>query len=319
MSVNDLMKKALTGYLVLKKDAMSLVSADLEELTKCANEIRKAFCGNKFEICTIINAKSGRCSENCKYCAQSAHYKTAVDIYPLMDSDEILKAAKHNDTAGVQRFSPVTSGRKLNEDEVDSLCKSIQAILKNTNLKICASCGLLDEKALQKMKDAGLSRYHNNLESSKNYFKTVCTTHTTQDKLNTISAAKKVGLQICSGGIMGLGESWEDRIDMAIMLREIEAISIPVNMLNPIPGTPYEKNKLLDIDEMRRICAIYRFINPTAFIRLAGGRGLLADKGRSCFLSGANAVISGDMLTTSGFTIEFDLKMIKELGYEIEK
>ena len=317
--IDKLKQKILQGEEISKEDALLLVEANLEELCEAANEIRKEFCGDEFEVCTIVNAKSGRCSENCKFCAQSAHYKVDVEKYPLMDSDAILAAAKHDDAAGVQRFSPVTSGRKLTKSELESLCESMKKIKENTNLKICASCGLLDSDDLQKLKEAGLSRYHNNLESSESFFKTVCSTHTTADKIKTIEAAKTLGLEVCSGGIMGLGESWEDRIDMAFMVRDLGAVSVPVNMLSPIVGTPYEHNKVLDVDEMRRICAIYRFINPKAFIRLAGGRGLLQDKGRSCLLSGANALISGDMLTTDGITIERDLHMIKELGYYVAK
>lgn len=307
----------MQGGEISKDEALRLVEADLEELCRAANEIRRKFCGDEFEICTIVNAKSGKCSENCKFCAQSAHYKVDVEKYPLMKSDEILAAAKHDDVAGVQRFSPVTSGRRLTQSELESLCKSMREIKANTNLKICASCGLLNSDDLKKMKDAGLSRYHNNLESSENFFKTVCSTHTTADKIKTIEAAKEQGLEVCSGGIMGLGESWEDRIDMAFQVRELGAVSIPINMLSPIVGTPFEHNKVLDVGEMRRICAIYRFVNPKAFIRLAGGRGLLKDKGRSCLCSGANALISGDMLTTAGITIERDLQMIKELGYRV--
>lgn len=319
MLIKELKQKVLQGEEIFKSEALQLVNVDLEELCEAANEIRKEFCGDEFEICTIINAKSGRCSENCKFCAQSAHYKVDVEKYPLMNSDQILSAAKHDDDAGVQRFSPVTSGRRLTKSEVESLCESVKKVKANTNLKVCASCGLLDSDDLQKLKEAGLSRYHNNLESSEDFFKTVCSTHTTKDKIKTIEATKEQGLEICSGGIMGLGESWEDRIDMAFMVHNLGAVSIPVNMLSPIIGTPYERNRVLDVDEMRRICAIYRFINPKVFIRLAGGRGLLKDKGRSCLQSGANALISGDMLTTAGITIERDLQMIKELGYRISK
>ncbi|ORX87589.1 biotin synthase [Anaeromyces robustus] len=312
-------KEIINGQDITKNKALKLIETDLEELCTAANEIRQKFCGDEFEICTIINAKSGKCSENCKFCAQSSHYKVKIEKYPLVDSETMLAAAKKDDSAGVQRFSPVTSGRRLRKFEVESLCKSMKKIRENTNLKICASCGLLKSNDLKKLKEAGLTRYHNNMESSKNFFKTVCSSHTVDDKIKTIQAAKEQGLEICSGGIMGLGESWEDRIDMALTIRELGAVSIPINMLNPIPGTPFEKNKILSIDEMRRICAIYRFINPKAFIRLAGGRGLLQDKGRSCLQSGANALISGDMLTTSGITIERDLKMIKELNYHVSK
>ncbi|KAG4098549.1 biotin synthase [Neocallimastix lanati (nom. inval.)] len=317
--ISQLKQEIINGQKISKNKALQLVDSDLEDLCTAANEIRKYFCGDEFEICTIINAKSGKCTEDCKYCAQSAHYKVKVNKYPLVNTETMLAAAKKDDAAGVQRFSPVTSGKRLRKSEVESLCKSMREIKKNTNLKICASCGLLKSNDFKKMKEAGLSRYHNNMESSRNFFKTVCTTHSTDDKINTIKLAKEQGLEICSGGIMGLGESWNDRIDMAFLVNELGAVSIPINMLSPIPGTPYEKNRVLSIEEMRRICAIYRFINPKAFIRLAGGRGLLKDKGRSCFLSGANAVISGDMLTTSGITIKRDLQMIKELGFHVTK
>ena len=317
--IENLKNRVLSGEEITKKEALQLVKSDLEELCEAANEIRQKFCKNEFEICTIINAKSGRCSENCKFCAQSAHYKVDVEKYPLMNSDEILVAAKKDDAAGVQRFSPVTSGRRLSDSEIESLCKSMKDIRANTNLKICASCGLLDSNDLHRLKEAGLTRYHNNLESSENFFKTVCSTHSTEDKIKTIKAAKEQELEVCSGGIMGLGESWEDRVDMAFLAHDLGVTSIPLNMLNPIPGTPFEKNKVLSVNEMRRICAIYRFINPKVFIRLAGGRGLLEDKGRSCLQSGANGLISGDMLTTAGITIERDLQMIKELGYHVSK
>ncbi len=267
--IRKLKRKVIQGEGISKNEALSLVDADLEDLCAAANDIRSKFCGDEFEICTIVNAKSGRCSENCKFCAQSAHYKVDVEKYPLMKSDEILAAAKHDDAAGVQRFSPVTSGRRLTKSELENLCESMREIKANTNLKICASCGLLNSDDLQKLKDAGMSRYHNNLESSENFFKTVCSTHTTADKIKTIEAAKAQGLEVCSGGIMGLGESWEDRIDMAFQIRELGAVSIPINMLSPIVGTPFEHNEVLDVDEMRRICAIYRFINPKAFIMVS--------------------------------------------------
>jgi len=218
----------------------------------------------------------------------------------------------------VLRYSIVTSGKKLNDDELDNVCKSIRKIRKEINIAVCGSFGLLNKEQYRKLKEVGLTRVHNNLETSRNNFKNVCTTHTYDEKINAINDAKSAGLNVCSGGIMGLGETMEDRIEMVIDIRNLGIRSIPVNMLNPIKGTPYENNKKLTNDEMCRIVAIFRFLVPNASIRLAGGRGLLPDKGRKCFLSGANAAISGDMLTTSGISIETDMKMIKELGYEVE-
>lgn len=298
---------------------MLLCSIPLDELCAAADEIRRYFCGNSFDICTIINGKSGRCSEDCKYCAQSAHYKTEIEEYPLLGTEEILRQAKYSADRGVLLYSIVTSGRKLSDAEVDNVCGSIRAIKENVKIEVCVSFGLLGEEQFRKIKAAGASRVHCNLESSSNYFGSVCTTHTYRNKIETLKAAKRAGLYVCSGGIMGLGETMKDRICMALTLRDLGVKSIPVNFLNPIPGTPYEENEPVSDDEKRRIIAIYRFLLPSAFIRLAGGRGLIQDKGEGCFCSGANAAISGDMLTTSGITIETDMKLLDKLGYEVKQ
>lgn len=309
-------KKVLEGEQITKKEALALYDVPLEELCGTADEIRKHFCGNGFDICTIINGKSGRCPENCKYCAQSAYYHTGAGEYPLLGKEEILSQAKYNADRGVLRYSIVTSGRALDDLEIDAMCEAIREIKSRVGIEVCVSFGLLTKEQFERVKEAGATRVHNNLETSRRYFPNVCTTHTFEDKLNAIRAAKAAGLAVCSGGIMGLGESGEDRIDMAFTLRELGVKSVPVNMLSPIAGTPYEKNPRLTVSDMRRIAAVYRFILPDASIRLAGGRGLLDDKGESCFRSGANAAISGDMLTTSGYTIESDLEMIHRLGYQ---
>lgn len=315
-TIKEYQNKVLQNGLLTKEEAMQLVNAPLEELCKAANEIREHFCGNAFDICTIINGKSGKCSENCKYCAQSAFYDTNVESYPLLSTEKIVEQAKYNDDRGVLRYSIVTSGKRLSSEEVDKVCEMVKSIHEQTNISVCGSFGLLDEEQFRKLKAAGLTRVHNNLETSEANFENVCTTHTFKDKVEAIKAAKRAGLNVCSGGIMGLGETMEDRIDMVLTIRELGVRSIPVNMLNPIPGTPYENNSPLTNEDMRRIVAIYRFLVPNASIRLAGGRGLLPDKGRACFLSGANAAISGDMLTTQGITIETDMKLIQELGYK---
>lgn len=314
--IEFLKRKVLEGALLTKEEALELAEAPLEELCKAADEIRKYFCKDAFDICTIINGKSGRCSENCKYCAQSACYETKVETYPLLSREKVVEQAKYNDERGVLRYSIVTSGKRISEEEVEKVCEMVKEIRKETNISVCGSFGLLDEESFAKLKAAGLSRVHNNLETAKRNFPNVCTTHSFEEKVQSIEAAKRAGLNVCSGGIMGLGETMEDRIDMVLTIRELGIRSIPVNMLNPIPGTPYEKNEILTNEEMCRIVAVFRFLVPNASIRLAGGRGLLPDKGRACFLSGANAAISGDMLTTQGITIETDMQMLKELGYK---
>ena len=317
MSIVQQLKSAIiNGYQVTKADALMLCGEPLNELCSAANELREHFCGNAFDICTIINGKSGRCSENCKYCAQSGHYCTEVEEYPLLTSDTILKEANYNHTRGILRFSIVTSGRNLSDTEMDEVCESYRAIQENCDISICASHGLLSFEQFQQLKAAGVSRYHNNLETSRRNFPNICTTHTYDDKIQAIKNAQAAGLAVCSGGIMGLGETMEDRIDMALDIRDLGIKSIPVNILNPIKGTPFENLPKLADDEVRRIIAIFRFILPDGAVRLAGGRGLLADKGKAAFQSGANAAISGDMLTTSGISISDDMAMLKDLQFE---
>lgn len=314
--IDDLKTKVLAGYKINKQEAMGLLKVPLENLSLAADEIRKHFCGDKFDMCTIINGKSGRCSEDCKYCAQSAYYKTAVKTYPLLNTNLILQEAQYNYAKGVDRYAVVTSGKKLSDEEVEKLAKSLQEVKHKCGIKLCVSGGLLNEEQFKKLNGIGVERIHNNLETSREHFPDVCTTHTFDEKIEAIKAAQRAGMTVCSGGIIGIGETMEDRIDMALELRELEIDSVPINRLNPIPGTPFEHNEPITDDEMRRIVAIYRFILPTLFIRLAGGRGLFADKGRACLQSGANAVISGDMLTTSGISIDTDIKMIRDLGFK---
>ncbi len=315
LTVKTLEEKLYQEQALEKKDALSLCSSDLEELCAAANRIRKHFCGNRFDICTIINAKSGRCSENCKYCAQSAHYHTDIEEYPLLDTDTIVKQAKYNSERGVLRFSVVTSGRSLSSEEINSLCESIRQIKESCPIEVCVSLGLLSESQYKCLLAAGAIRVHNNLEASERFFPNICTTHSIKDKVNAIADAQSAGMQVCSGGIIGLGETMEDRIDLALTLRTLNIRSVPVNVLNPIPGTPLEHQPPLSYDEIRRTIAIFRFLLPKAAIRLAGGRGLMPDKGKACFLSGANAAISGDMLTTSGITIENDRNILSECGF----
>ena len=317
MELNALTDKVLRGEAITREEALYLWEQPLQELCRCGDRIRRHFCANRFDICTIINGKSGRCSEDCKFCAQSACHHTGAAQYPLLSPDEIVAQARADFQQGVLRYSIVTSGRSLSQREVDEMCGVIRRIRDEVGISVCISFGLLSEAQFRMLKEAGATRVHNNLETSRRYFPQVCTTHTFDDKVRAIRAAQAAGLSVCSGGIMGLGETPEDRIDMAISLRELGIRSVPVNLLNPVPGTPFENRQVLSEADMRRIVAVYRFLLPEASIRLAGGRGLLPDQGRSCFQSGANAAISGDMLTTAGITTRTDMAMLKELGYEV--
>ena len=316
--INKIKDKIISGEKITYNEALLLTDAPLKELLKAADEIRKHFCSNIFDVCSIINAKSGKCSENCKFCAQSAHYQTNINEYPLLDKDTIIKNALYMAEKGVLRFSIVTSGKALTDKDVEVLAETIKEIKSKSNISICASLGLLTDENFKKLKDAGLERVHNNLEASKNFFPDVCTTHTFDDKVNALKAALKSGLSVCSGGIIGLGESMQDRIDLAFSLKELGIKSVPVNILSPVKGTPYENNKPLSEEEILKTIAIFRFILPDAFIRLAGGRIHLSDKGKKAFLSGANAAITGDMLTTYGISVDTDMQIIKETGYIVE-
>ncbi len=322
--IHQLKDRVLEGYLVTREDTAKLLSISIEkeeelkELLKAANEIREKFCGNFFNLCTILNAKSGRCSENCRYCAQSAHFKTNADVYPLVSKEVALEAAKEVEVEGAHRFSLVTSGRGLQgkEEELDKLQEIYRYLKENTDLDLCASHGICSKEALQKLKDAGVKTYHHNLESSRRFYPTICTSHTFDDRVNTVKYAHEVGLQVCSGGIFGLGETEEDRIDMAFDLRELRVHSVPINILTPIPGTPLENNKEIDPKELLKDIAIYRFILPKVSIRYAGGRVKLGEYAKLGLEGGVNSALTGNFLTTTGNTIESDKKMIKELGYE---
>lgn len=251
--IENLKRKVMSGELISKEEALLLADAPLEELTAAADEIRSHFCQSGFDICTIVNGKCGKCSEDCKYCAQSAHYHTACsETYPLLSTEELVEGARHNKEQGVLRYSIVTSGKALSDAEVERVCESIRAIREQVGIEVCVSFGLLNEEQFKKIREAGATRAHCNLESSGRYFKEICTTHTYQQKIDTLNAAKRAGLSVCSGGIMGLGETMEDRIEMVLTARELGVKSIPVNVLNPIPGTPYEHNRILTNDEVCR-------------------------------------------------------------------
>lgn len=316
MNIWQLQEKAVRGGLVSGEEALFLSKCELEGLRHAADEIRRTACGGGFDLCSIINGKSGKCPEDCKFCAQSIHYKTKTEFYELLDAEAILAAARKNSTYGVRRFSIVTSGKRLTDTEIEQLCGTYWKIKKECGLSLCASHGLLTQKQFEMLQQAGVSRYHNNLETSRTYFPRICTTHSYDDKVATIRAAQAAGLTVCSGGIIGMGESMRDRIEMALTLRELGIRSVPLNILNPVEGTPLDGNPVLSGEEAERTAAVFRFLLPQAQIRLAGGRIHLKDRGARMLHSGVNAAITGDMLTTAGITMESDRQMIRECGFE---
>lgn len=317
--VTDFKNRVLEGFVVRREAALELFEQPVEELTSAADEIRRHFCGDDFDLCSIINAKSGQCSEDCKFCSQSSHFRTESEEYSVLQNQEILEEGRYNSSKGVLRYSLVTSGKRLTKKELEEVCSSYENLRENCQISLCASHGLLAYEDFVKLREAGVERYHNNLETSRRFFPQICTTHTYDDKLQAIKDAQRAGLEICSGGIMGLGESIEDRIDMLLDIRSLGIKSIPVNVLSPVKGTPFEANAKLSEEEILKTIAVYRFIMPDAAIRLAGGRGLFEDKGKKAFQAGANAAITGDMLTTAGISIDKDLEIISSLGYKINR
>ncbi len=317
-NVKNLADEIIQGFRLSKDDDLSMLKdAPLQDLCTGADRIRAHFIGDGVDLCTIISGRNGACGENCKFCAQSAHNHTGCDVYGLLDFDEIYALASSNEKAGVNRFAIVISGRGPSNEDFDKIIAIYKRLRKALRIDLCASLGFLTQEQFERLYDAGVRRYHNNIETSPKYFKEVCTSHTFQDKAANIRRAQKAGLNVCSGGIIGMGETMDDRIDMALALSELEIRSIPINMLIPIPGTPLEHLPALGNEEILRTIAIFKYIDPEADIRLGAGRKLIRGNGMSAFTSGASATITGDMLTTSGSTIKSDREMLVKMGRKV--
>ncbi|MFZ5775092.1 MAG: biotin synthase BioB [Thermodesulfobacteriota bacterium] len=285
----------------------ALRALPLPELMGRALAAKLANRGTSFSFCSILNAKSGRCSEDCRFCAQSARYATDAPVYPLKSRQEVVVAAREAKENGASRFSLVTSGRGLPMDEVEQVAELVAAIRQEAGIAVCASLGILDEAAMRLLAEAGVSRYHHNLESSREYFPQVCGSHSFEERVATIRAAQAAGLSVCSGGIFGLGESEEDRLSMAMSLVDCKVDSVPINILIPLPGTPFAGLSPLPVGEILRSIALYRLILPQAAIRLAAGReSALAEFLSSAFLAGADGMMIGGYLTQRGRAPEAD-------------
>ena len=314
-TIAGLTEKILRGYRIKRGDDLSLfLTAPLDELKEGAGVLQRHFCGNHVDFCTIINGRSGRCSEDCKYCAQSACHHTGCDEY------DFLPKKNHGQCQGQSgcRCQPLRHRYlrpgPFSGKDFEKALDTYRTMKGELHIGLCASHGLLTRAQLHALRQTGVTSYHHNIETSRRFFPQICTTHTYDDRIRTIKDAQAEGLCVCSGGIIGMGETWEDRLDMAISLAELGIESIPINALMPIPGTPFEGREELSGDDILRTIAFFRFINPEANIRLAAGRKLLPENGATALLCGASASITGNMLTTSGSTIVEDMAMIKRLG-----
>lgn len=307
MQLEKLTDLILDGYLINRDEALELLNLPLEQLRVSAKKITGHFFKEKVELCCISNGKCGNCTENCKFCSQSRRFDTKIGVSRLKSVDEFFAEAKYNNDHGVHRFSIVTSGLRLPANEVRQVGEAYKKISSELKIRCCGSFGLISKDELQYLKDCGLTRFHNNLETSRRYFPEVCTTHTYDQKLATLKNAHDVGLEVCSGCIIGMGETYEDRIDIALTLRDVGAVSTPINILNPIKGTPFEGRPVLAEEEIERSIALFRHIMPRTVLRTAGGRLLIKKFYTKLFDFGINAEITGDMLTTAGISIAQDI------------
>ena len=315
INLNELADDIVKGKRFGRTDDLSFFkTCDISELTKAADKIRAHFKGDRVDLCTIINGRSGKCGENCKFCAQSAHNHTGCEEYSFLDEEKIISEAKSNQDEGVNRFAIVTAGRALTGEDFEKALHVYERMNKELSINLCASMGFINREQFKRLRKAGVTSYHHNIETSRRNFPNICTSHSYDMKIETIKIAQEEGLCVCSGGIIGMGETFADRIDMALSLHELGIRSIPINALMAIPGTPFEKNTPLTEEEILRTLAMFRFINPEANIRLAAGRKLLSENGKKAFESGCSATITGNMLTTSGSTIQGDIKMLREMG-----
>jgi biotin synthase len=321
--IGHLGRRVLAGERISRDEALFLFglesSADILDLLSWANRIREHFKGNKIHLCSIVNAKAGSCSENCSFCAQSAHYQTGSPKYGFIDPEPVQEAAEEASRNNVTAVGLVAAWKGLNEGPIlDEVCDRIRELKASGKTRPDASLGIIkSQKIADRLKEAGLECYGHNLESSRRFFPQHCTTHTYEDRLETIGYLKQAGIKICSGGIIGMGETREDRCDLALSLREIGASVVPVNILNPIPGTPLEKVERLPVMEILKTIACFRFILPRQEIMIAGGRTVnLRDAQSMIFMAGASAMMVGNYLTTLNQPVEKDLQMLKDLGLD---
>lgn len=300
-----------------KEELLKLYNSDLNELLEKSSKFLK----DEVEFCSLVNARSGKCSQNCKYCAQSSHYRTDIEEYPLISNEEVVKAALEAKDNGVIRFAVVTSGKSPDEENFDKILGFIDELNKIDGIRSCASIGILNEEQAKKLAEHGLKRFHHNINTSESYYSDICTTHSWQDRLNTCKLVKKYGMELCCGVILGMGESVEQRIEMALELSEIEPNSIPINILMPIPKTPLENyHDKIDDENILRTLAVFKIANPKSILRFCGGRMRLSDENQELALKTCvEGILTGNYLTTTGKSPKEDVKTVEKLGKRLVK
>ncbi len=302
--------------MISKRELLTLYHSDLDKLLSLSSK----FIKDEVEFCSLVNARNGKCSQNCKYCAQSSHYRTNIETYPLIELDEVQKAALEAKSHKASRFAIVTSGKTPDESDFDKILEMIKEVNKIEGLKSCASIGILNEEQAQRLAQCGLKRFHHNINTCRSYYPEVCTTHTFDDRINTCKLVKKYGMELCCGVILGMGESVEQRVEMALELAEIQPNSIPINILMPIPETPFENyyNKI-DEENILRTLAIFKIANPHSVLRFCGGRMRLSDENQRLALQTCvEGLMVGNYLTTAGKSPDEDIKTVKTLGKNIK-
>ena len=315
-------ERILSGGAITFDEASSFIELEtwpeVLELAAQATRIRERFTGSEVDLCALVNAKSGLCSEDCGFCSQSAHSDTGISTYPLMDPEQIVQRALEAKAFGAKRFCIVTATRGLSDRDLPAICEAVRRVKEEAGLEPECSLGFVTDHQLEQLKSAGMTRYNHNLETAESNFSNVCTTHSYQDRLNTLRMLRKHGLEICSGGILGLGESRRERLELAFALTELDVECAPINVLNPRPGTPRGASDPPDPQEVIKTIAVYRFILPRARLELGGGREVnLRDFQAMAFLAGANSLIIGGYLTTHGRRPEQDMQLLKDLGFTV--
>ena len=318
----DLAEKILRGEIIDPESFRAIAhlpDGEVLAMLPGADLLREHVFGKTVHLCAIGNGKAGRCSEDCRFCAQSAHYATSAEVYPLMEEEAMAEVGLRIAKTPVNRYSIVTTGRGLPEHEVTRVAKAL-AVIKAAGIETCASLGILGEKELRLLMDAGVSRYHHNLEAAESLFADVCTTHGFAERVQTIRTAKALGFSVCAGGIFGIGETDDQVLELALTLKDLGVDSVPVNFLVPVPGTPLSCGTGLTPLRCLKIIALLRFVLPDKEIIICGGRETnLKDLHPFVFMAGASGIMTGNYLTASGRNPEDDLETIARLGFSVRK